>query len=75
MPLLADTGRKVTSIYAGHRWLPIRATRAVIVTDARGAVKFRSVMIRAFRPTDDEVLAAIHTAKYDVLANLRVAVN
>lgn len=73
MPLLADAERQVTLIYGKHPWLPIWSTRAVVVVDARGMVRFRSVMARVFRPTDDEVLSAIHLARYDRLAERRHA--
>lgn len=73
MPLLADGDRSVTSAYGKHSWLPIWATRAVVVIDASGIVRHRKVMARVFRPTDDEVLAAIHIARYDHLAGRRIS--
>lgn len=71
MPLLADPGRELTLKYGKHWWMPIWATRAVVVVDAKGLVRYRNVMVRALRPSDDEVLAAIHLAKYDKLAGQR----
>lgn len=72
LPLLSDPKRVVTKTY-GHHWiLPIWATRAVVVVDAKGFVCYRNVMIRALLPTDDEVLAAIHTAKYEAVADRRI---
>ena len=74
MPLLADTNRSITEIYGKHLWMPIWATRAIVVIDAKGFVRYKNVMVRALRPSDDEVLAAIHLAKYDVLAERRMNV-
>lgn len=71
MPLLVDDGRQITQIYGKHWWMPVWATRAVVVVDARGIVRYQNVMVRALRPTDDEVLAAIHLSQYDVLAERR----
>ena len=42
-------------------------THGWVVIDAEGVVRFSDVMLRAFRPTDDEVLAEIHLARYDRL--------
>lgn len=75
MPLLADPGRVVTKMYASHWWMPIWATRAVVVIDAKGAVRFRDIMIRVFRPSDDDVLSEIHLAKYDSLSERRLAIS
>ncbi len=66
--LLADKGRLVTNLYAKHFLWPIWTTRGVVVIDAKGIVRFRDVVLRAFRPTDDEVLAEIHLARYDRLS-------
>ncbi len=74
LPLLADTNREITNIYAKHLWMPIWATRAVIVVDAKGIIRYKNVMVRALRPSDDEVLAAIHLAKYDVLSAKRTTI-
>lgn len=65
--LLADDGRIVTAKYAKHPIWPIWTTRGVVVIDAKGIVRFSDVMLRAFRPTDDEVLAEIYLARYDRL--------
>ena len=72
MTLLADSNRSITNIYGKHWWMPIWATRAVVVIDAKGFVRYQNIMVRALRPSDDEVLAAIHLAKYDVLAEQRM---
>ncbi|MEJ7708465.1 MAG: peroxiredoxin [Pyrinomonadaceae bacterium] len=75
LPLLTDTDRHVTRIYGSHKLMPIWATRALVVIDAKGVVRHKDVVLRAFRPSDDDVLAAIHLAQYDVLAGRRVATN
>lgn len=71
MPLLVDDGRLITRIYGKHWWMPIWATRAVVVIDAKGIVRYQKIMVRALRPTDDEVLTAIYMSQYDVLAGKR----
>lgn len=75
MPLLADTNREITNIYGKHLWMPVWATRAVVVIDAKGYVRYQNIMMRALRPTDDEVIAAIELAKYDKLAERRFSNN
>lgn len=65
LELLADTNGVVTRMYTSVRWLPWRATRALVVIDAKGFVRYRKVMLRAFRPHNSEVIAAIRSAKYD----------
>lgn len=65
--LLVDGGRQITNTYAKHWLWPIWWTRGIVVIDANGIVRFRDVMLRAFRPTDDEILSEIHLARYDHL--------
>jgi thioredoxin-dependent peroxiredoxin len=72
LPLLADTNLEITKTYGSHWLLPIWATRAVVVVDAKGIVRYQNIMFRALRPTDEEVLAAIHMAKYNAVADRRV---
>ncbi len=72
MTILADADRTITAVYASHKWMPIWATRGVIVIDSKGIVRYRNIMVRAFRPSDDEVLSAIHLAKYDKLVDVRI---
>lgn len=67
MTLLTDEDRDITIRFAKHSWMPIWLTRAVVVIDAKGFVRYRNTMIRALRPTDYEVLTAIHQAQYDNL--------
>lgn len=65
--LLADEGRHVTSQYGAHRLFPVWSTRALVVIDAQGFIRYRNVMLRAFRPSDARVLTAIRLAQYDEL--------
>jgi peroxiredoxin Q/BCP len=74
MPLLADTNRTITKTYGSHWLLPVWSTRAVVVIDAKGIVRYQNVMFGALRPTDEEVLAAIYLAKYDAIAGRRAAI-
>ncbi len=67
LPLLADPNREITTIYASHWLLPIWSTRGVVIIDAKGIVRYKSVIVRALRPTDEEVLSSINMAKYDRL--------
>ncbi len=75
MTILADTDRDITLAYVQHKWLPIWATRGVVVIDSKGLVRYQKIMARAFRPSDDEVLSAIYVAKYDKLADGRISVS
>jgi peroxiredoxin Q/BCP len=65
--LLADPDRAVTHIYAKHAVFPISWTRAVVVIDAKGTVRNRSVMLRAFRPADSRIITDIYAARGDEL--------
>lgn len=65
--LLADPGRAATRVYAKHSLYPISFTRGVIVVDAEGIIRTREVMLRAFRPNDDDVISAIYAARGDEL--------
>lgn len=67
MPLLADPGREVTKVFGMHWLFPISFTRAVVVVDAHGVIRSRDVMLRAFRPSDDEVITNIYEARGDAL--------
>ena len=72
LPLLGDLDRAITAVYGKHRIFPIWTTRAVIVIDAKGFIRYRNVMVRALRPSDDEILTAINMAKYDVMVDKRI---
>lgn len=67
LPLLADVDRKITGLYGKHWLLPIQLTRAVVIVDAKGIIRNRKIMLRAFRPTDRSVLASIYAARTDSL--------
>lgn len=68
LPLLADTDRDVTNTYNFHWIFPTFFTRAIVVVDAEGIIRSRSVMLRAFRPTDESVIASIYAARADSLS-------
>ncbi len=64
--LLADTDRKVSEIYDMKSWLPGRAARGVVVIDGDGKIAYHKAQaVSLFKPSDDEVLAAIMAAKED----------
>ena len=67
LPILADTDREITKIYGSHWLLPIQFTRAVVVVDAKGFIRHRQVMVRAFRPPDKSVITSIHAARTDFI--------
>lgn len=45
-----------------------RLTRALVVIDAKGIIRYRKVMFRAFRPIHKSTIAAIYLAQYDNLS-------
>lgn len=65
IPLLADPGRAITQVFGKHWLFPINLTRAVVVIDAKGVVRNRDVMLRAFRPSDGQVITDIYEARGD----------
>ncbi len=67
IPLLADPGRVITSLYGKHWLFPIQFTRAIVVIDASGNIRSRRVMLRAFRPSDADIITSIYEARGDVL--------
>ena len=67
LPLLVDVNREVTGVYGCHWLFPMQFTRAVVIIDAKGIIRHRKIMLRAFRPTDKSVLASIHAARTDSL--------
>lgn len=69
--LLTDENRSITKNYGAHWLFPIWATRAVVVIDAKGIVRYRNVMVRALKPSDYEVLTEIYKARYDDLVERR----
>ncbi|MBK6723770.1 MAG: peroxiredoxin [Acidobacteria bacterium] len=67
IPLLADPDRAITRIYGLHWLFPVNLTRAVVVIDAKGIIRNRDVMLRAFRPSDDQLITDIYAARGDAL--------
>jgi len=67
LPLLADENRRVTKLYVRHKFFPISFLRTIVVIDARGIVRSRKTMLRAFRPQDAEVLKTIRSAHLDAM--------
>ena len=65
IPLLADAGREVTGIYCEHWLYPLSFTRAVVVIDANGVIRNRNIMLRAFRPSDTQLITDIYAARGD----------
>ena len=71
IPLLADAGRSVTRIYGKHWLYPINVTRAVVVIDAKGIIRNRDIMLRAFRPSDAQLITDIYAARGDAFSEER----
>jgi peroxiredoxin len=69
IPLLADPDRAITRIYSLHWLFPVNLTRAVVVIDAKGIIRNRDVMLRAFRPSDDQLITDIYAARGDALSD------
>jgi len=67
LTLLTDSDRKITNLFGKHRFLPVGLTRAIVIIDAKGFVRFQKIMLRAFRPTDRSVLRIIYAARTDAL--------
>jgi peroxiredoxin Q/BCP len=65
--LLADADRSVTETYSFHWFFPTSFTRGIVVIDAKGFIRSRKVMLRAFRPSDGSVIASIYRARTDLL--------
>lgn len=66
MQLLADGDRAVTRIYSNQsRFIPVSFTRAIVIVDAKGYVRTKQVMLRAFRPSDTSVITSIYAARAD----------
>lgn len=62
--LLSDADRKVSEMYDMRSWLPGRSARGVVVIDAAGKVAYlKAQPVSLFKPSDDDVLAAILLAK------------
>ncbi|HEV2860025.1 MAG TPA: peroxiredoxin [Pyrinomonadaceae bacterium] len=62
--LLSDPGGRVAKTFGAASWIPGRAARAVVVIGADGAVRhLKTEPLSLFRPSDDQVLAAIRAAQ------------
>ncbi|MEP6903427.1 MAG: peroxiredoxin family protein [Actinomycetota bacterium] len=68
IPLLADVDRNVTLNYNFHWIFPTVFTRAIVIVDAKGIIRSRKIMLRAFRPADRAVIASIYAARADSLS-------
>lgn len=64
-PLLDDPNREITRIYSRHWLYPVSFTRSVVVIDANGIVRNRDIMLRAFRPSDTQLITDIYAARSD----------
>ncbi len=63
LKLLADTERRVSEMYGMKSWLPGRSARGVVVIDKEGKVAYHKVQaVSLFKPSDEDVLAAIKKA-------------
>lgn len=67
LPLLADAGRQITKIFMQHWIFPVSFVRGVVIVDAKGIIRTKKIMLRAFRPADRSVITAIHAARADAL--------
>ena len=62
--LLSDADRAVSSTYDMKSWLPGRSARGVVVIDGSGKIAYHKTQpISLFKPSDDDVLAAILLAQ------------
>ncbi|MEK7723425.1 MAG: peroxiredoxin [Acidobacteriota bacterium] len=60
LPLLADEKGEVTEQYGVKSWIPNRSSRAVVVIDKEGIIRYHKVQtLSIFRPNDDDILQAI----------------
>lgn len=67
LSLLADTDGQITKKYSFHWLFPVSFTRVIVVVDAKGFIRTRKIMLRAFRPTDRNVVASIYEARADAI--------
>lgn len=64
--LLSDADRAVSTKYEMKSWLPGRSARGVVVIDGEGKIVYHKAQaVSLFKPSDDDVLAAILFAKGD----------
>jgi peroxiredoxin Q/BCP len=60
--LLADERGEVTRLFNVKSRLGDFSQRAVIIIDPQGRIRYRKSVLPIFRPDDDEIIAAIHSA-------------
>lgn len=65
LPILADENRAVTKIFCYHKIFPSNFMRSIVVVDADGIIRYNRTMLRAVRPSDHSVIAAIYAARAD----------
>lgn len=63
--ILADENREITKRYCRHWLFPVSFVRSVVIVDAAGIVRYAKSVIRAIRPADSLIIAAIHAARAD----------
>ena len=64
LKLLSDPDRTVSELYEMKSWLPGRSARGVVVIDKKGKIAYQKAQpVSLFKPSDDEVLAAIRKAE------------
>jgi thioredoxin-dependent peroxiredoxin len=62
MPILADEHLEIAKLLKVKFVFGNISQRAVIVIDKEGVIRYRKSVLPIFRPTDDEVIAAIKSA-------------
>jgi thioredoxin-dependent peroxiredoxin len=66
LTLLADDKVEVITLYGVASWIPGKSARAVTVIDKKGLIAYHKTQtLGIFRPSDDEVLAAIDEVEDD----------
>lgn len=65
--ILADQNREITKVYGYHWFFPLNFMRTIVVIDAKGILRTRKTMLRAFRPSDRQVITEILRARGDAL--------
>ena len=67
LSLLVDNDRYITKKYCSRLFLPVNLTRSVLVIDAKGIIRTRRTMFRAFRPSDAKVIMSIYAARTEAM--------
>ncbi len=63
LSILADDDLSVTRAYSKHWLYPLSLTRSIAVIDSTGIVRTHQILMRAFRPNDEDILTAIYAAR------------